>query len=58
LKIKELHYESSQQTTSALKLLFCRKLVELGFRFEIKENKTGNSEEWRINNESVEELNC
>jgi len=54
LKIKVLHYEPSQQTTSALKLPFCRKLIELGFRFEIKENKTDNSEERRINTESVE----
>jgi hypothetical protein len=51
LKIKELHYESNQQTASALKLLFRRKLIDLGFRFEIKENKTDSSEEWRINNE-------
>jgi hypothetical protein len=51
LKIKELHYESSQQTTSALKLPFCRKPIDLGFGFKIKENKTDGSKEWRINNE-------
>jgi len=58
LKIKELHCESSQQTTSALKLQFCRKLIDLGFRFEVKENKADNSEERRINAESVEEFGC